>query len=153
MNAGTFYQENAVQGAGPIELVLTMYDMLIADINRAIAALRTGDVETRTAEVKHALDVLAHLQSNLNFESGGETANSLDTLYGIVRGKLLQAHIQQSIPMFQQQIDMVNYVKDAWKEVQKRLQPAPVAASPYGDSMMPPPPVDSESMHVSNWRA
>jgi flagellar protein FliS len=151
MNAGTFYQQNAIQGASPLELVLTMYDMLIADMNRAIAALRSGDVEARTNEVKHALDVLAHLQSGLNFETGGDTANSLDTLYGIVRGKLLQAHIQQSVPLFQQQIDMINYVRDAWKEVQRRLaQPAP--SSMYGDAMMPPPSMDAEAQ-MSNWRA
>lgn len=148
MNAGTLYKEAAVHSASTVGLVLTMYDMLIADMTRAITALRAGDIEDRTAEVKHALDVLMHLQSALNFEEGGNAANSLDTFYAIVRGKLLQAHIQQSVSLFEQQIELVSGVREAWREAQRREQPA--ASS---NATMPPPSPGAESFHIANWRA
>ena len=52
------YQDNAVLGASPIELVVILYDLAIEDMRRAVAAMKNGEVEVRSAGVGHALMVL-----------------------------------------------------------------------------------------------
>jgi len=120
MNAGKLYKEIDVHSSGPVGLVLTMYDMLIADLHRAIGALSSGDIERRSVEIKHALDVLHHLQGSLDFKNGGEAANNLDTLYAIVRAKVLQAHMQSSAALMQAQIELISGVRDAWRDLERR---------------------------------
>ena len=47
---------------------------LLRDFRRADAAINKGDVETRVSELNHALVVIAHLQSVLDFEHGADAA-------------------------------------------------------------------------------
>jgi flagellar protein FliS len=150
MNAGKLYKEIDVHSSGPVGLVLTMYDMLIADLHRAIGALRDGDIERRSSEVKHALDVLQHLQGSLDFKHGGEAANNLDTLYAIVRAKVLQAHMQSSAALMQAQIELIAGVRDAWRELERREN-----SSTFTESSGAPVNLlsgGSEAACESNWR-
>ena len=134
------YREAAVRGAGQVELVIMLYDILFDDIQRAIASIRTRDIEARTAEIKHALSVLEQLQGTLNFSQGGEAARNLDRLYSIVRAKLLEAHLKTSEEILQKQIALLAPIREAWKQVSPSLpKPAQYAPPPQLDE-----PVTSE---------
>ena len=125
------YREAAVRGAGQVELVIMLYDILFDDIQRAIAAIRAREIETRTAEIKHALSVLEHLQGTLNFEQGGEAARNMDRLYSIVRAKLLEAHIKTSEEILHKQIELLSPIREAWKQVSP--------SQPKSEQYAPPP--------------
>jgi len=149
INAGKLYQENAVHSADSLTLVLQMYDMLIADLRHAIEALRVGSIEQRTNHIKHALSVLEQLSLSIDFKNGGETATSLDAFYSIVRAKVLQAQFQQSRELLEKQIELVESVRDAWREVSARQRQstqlsAPAAAVYAGGD---------DGASISNWRA
>ena len=70
------YQDSAVRGATPIELVVLLYDSAIEDMRRALAAMKKGEIEARSAAVGHALMVLQQLQGTLDFERGGRPPGS-----------------------------------------------------------------------------
>ena len=150
MNAGRVYKEIDVHSSGRVGLVLTMYDMLIADLHRAIGAIRSGDIEGRTTEIKHALDVLQHLQGSIDFKNGGEAANHLDTFYAIVRAKVLQASMQSSAPLLEAQIEMISSVREAWHEVEGLENGGP--KEEYLGNAMPPPTNGAPPAEV-DWRA
>ncbi len=97
------YQDSAVRGATPIELVVLLYDSAIEDMRRALAAMKKGDIEARSAGVGHALMVLQQLQGTLDFEHGGTAAKQFEQFYNLVRAKLLEAQMRNSSDLMQQQ--------------------------------------------------
>src|ERR1700744_3242731 len=98
------YQDSAVQGATPIELVVLLYDSAIDDMRRALAAMQECNIEARSAQIGHALIVLQQLQGPLDFQRGGEAARQFEQFYNLVRAKLLEAQIRSSRELMQQQI-------------------------------------------------
>src|SRR5580658_6537595 len=98
------YQETAIRGAAPLELVVTLYDIAIEDMRRALTAMQGNDIETRARQISHALIVLQQLQGTLDFERGGSAARQFEQFYSLVRAKLLEAQIRGSSELMRQQI-------------------------------------------------
>ena len=111
------YRKASIQNATSVGLVIIMYDMLAADLRRAIEAMQAGDVEKRSAELKHAFLVLLQLEGSLDMEKGEQAARNLSQFYSVARAKILEAHIKVSAPMLQHQIDLVMDVRGAWEKV------------------------------------
>ncbi len=126
------YQESAVRGAAPLELVILLYDSAIEDMRRALAAMQDSEIETRSAQIGHALLVLQQLQGTLDFERGGDAARQFEQFYNLVRAKLLEAQIRGSGELMRQQIRCMSEVRDSWAQAKAMLQPvidAPAAPS------------------------
>lgn len=118
------YREAFIRNATSVELVITMYDMMIEDLNRAIHAVMEKDIDKRTSETKHILSVLEQLQGTLNMNEGGDAATDLNRFYSIMRCKLLEANIKNSVPALQELITELTHLKTAWQQVESgpRLQ-------------------------------
>lgn len=111
------YREAAIQGASNVELVIIMYDMLLEDLASMIDAIKRQDIEARSNETKHALLVLQQLQGSLNMQEGGESASTMDRLYSVTRGKLIEANIKNSIGILREMIETFSDLKKAWQQV------------------------------------
>ncbi len=122
------YRENDVRGASPSRLVVLLYDQLVQDLNRALQALDQNEIEQRTRHINHAVLVLGHLQSALDFESGGTVARDLDNYYNVLRQSLVHAQFLPSKSAIRQLITDVVAVREAWTEVERSEQ------SPSGHS-------------------
>jgi flagellar secretion chaperone FliS len=123
IDARKIYQDNAVQGAAPIDLVVILYDAAIEDMRRALAAMKKSEIEARTAAVQHAFIILQQLQGTLDFERGGSSARQFEQFYNVVRAKLLEAQLQSSPELMQQQIRCLSEVRDCWLQAKRMLQP------------------------------
>jgi len=119
MNARTEYLENSVRGASPVGLVVKLYEQLVEDVRRAIAALDAGQIDRRTNAVNHAILILGQLQGRLNHEAGAAVARKLDHFYNVIRQKLFQAQVQQSKPMLSELMAAMLEVRDAWQEAER----------------------------------
>jgi flagellar protein FliS len=136
------YREAAVRGAGPIELVLILHDIVITDLHAAVEAFGAGDVERRTEKLKHALSAIAQLQDALDMENGGEPARQLDRFYDFSRAQILQAQLRQSPDHLKKLSGAYQEVRKAWDEVRVRTQqPAPMVIVP------------SSEMEMASWSA
>jgi flagellar secretion chaperone FliS len=139
VDARRLYQDNAVRGATPIELVILLYDSAIEDMRRAITAMKQSDVESRTREINHALMVLHQLQGTLDFERGGSAARQFEQFYNLVRAKLLEAQMRASPELMQEQISYLSEVRDCWMQARRLLEPkqdiapAPIAGASAGN--------------------
>jgi flagellar protein FliS len=117
------YQESAVRGATPLELVILLYDSAIEDMRRALTAMQKSEIENRSAQIAHALIVLQQLQGTLDFERGGSAARQFEQFYNLVRAKLLEAQIRGSSELMRQQIRCMSEVRDSWQQARRLLQP------------------------------
>lgn|ERR1700682_1477952 len=128
MDARSSYRESAVRGANPVQLVIFLYEQAIEDLRRAIVALRKSDIEARTRAINHAVVVIGHLQGSLDLERGGAVAQNLVMFYNLMRGSLIQAQLEQSAVIIEEQIGYLIFLHEAWLEVERRA-PAPQATS------------------------
>ncbi len=151
------YQEHALDGASPVELVVALYDGILRFLHTAIAAVERGDVHGRRVAVKRALAIVIHLQARLRMDIGGRPAQVLSEYYASMFALIVQASLAASVPRFEEVIGCVRNVRDAWRQVAAdptvnlRPQPsAPQAAAANGPQLVPPPAQDSEP---SRWTA
>jgi flagellar protein FliS len=113
------YLRAAAQDATAVGLVIILYDLLVHDLEQAIAAFAAQDIERRTAEIKHAFLVLQQLEGSLDMEKGGEAAKKFSGFYSALRSKILEAHMKASPEILKQQIKLVLDVRQAWQQVDK----------------------------------
>lgn len=73
-NPRTAYRENDVRGATAVRLVVLLYEQMIQDLTQAAQAIEQNDIELRTKRINHAILVIGHLQSPLDFANGGKVA-------------------------------------------------------------------------------
>ena len=111
------YQEHALDGASPVELVVALYDGMIRFLHAAIAAVERGDVEGRRAAVKRARAIVIHLQARLRMDIGGRPAQVLSEYYASIFALVVQASLAASVARFEEVIGCVRNVRDAWKQV------------------------------------
>ena len=115
------YQQSSAQGASPIGLVLSLYDTILRDFRRADAAINKGDVETRVSELNHALVVIAHLQSVLDFEHGADAAKRFNSFYEITRGMILSVNVDTNRDTLQKLIQMYSSTRQAWHQAESQI--------------------------------
>lgn len=142
------YQETALRGATPIELVVVLYDLAIEDMRRALLAMQQNDIETRSRQIGHALFVLQQLQGTLDFERGGSAARQFEQFYNLVRAKLLEAQIRNSPDLVREQMRFFSEVRDCWVEAKRILQPVRTA-----EAAVMSPAVPEANIAKSEWSA
>ena len=128
-NPRTAYRENDVRGATSVRLVVLLYDQLSQDLIRAARAIEQNEVEQRTKMLNHAILVVAHLQSPLDFAKGGKVAKDLDNFYNVLRHNLVQVQFYPSKRAMGQQITDVQALRAAWIEVDRAQNPVVTASS------------------------
>ena len=136
-NARTLYRENDVRGASALRLVVLLYEQLVQDLRQALQAMELNDIELRTKRINHAILVIGHLQSPLDFDKGGKVARDLDHFYNVLRQNLVQVQFQPSKAGLRQQITDLMAVREAWVEVERAGETSVKVAAP--DTSAAPP--------------
>lgn len=129
MSAGSAemnYRTAAMQQATPAGLMVILYDLLTADLQRAIAAMEEGVIEGRSRYLKHALLVLQILQGSLDLSNGGTMEHSLWRFYAHLRTQIMAAQFRSDPAILQQQIVLILDVRGAWHQAEHQT-PKPIA--------------------------
>jgi len=149
MNIRQSYREAATRGANPIVLVVRLYEQMIEDMRQVAMAIEHNDIELRSNRIKHAILVIGHLQSSLDFERGGKVARDLDNFYDALRQNVVWVQFHPSKRAASQVITDLLAVREAWIQVEQAENPSgrtaarPVAYVPAGP--------DSEVVHM-DWK-
>ena len=121
------YQQQALQGANGVELIVALYDGAIRFLYRAIQSVEERDQIGRRYAVKRATDIIMYLQARLRTDIGGAPAASLSDFYAAMFRMTLEASAAASRPHFAEVIGCIRNVREAWlvvaqdPEAQKRL--------------------------------
>ncbi|MGA8221455.1 MAG: flagellar export chaperone FliS [Candidatus Acidiferrales bacterium] len=120
-DAARTYREEGVRGASPVGLIVILYQEVHRSILKAQQALLQGNIEQRTTELNHAVEVIGHLQSTLNFEKGGEVAPKLSRFYNVARAKILEANILSSKEILEWLSQEFSAHIEAWQTVDRAV--------------------------------
>ena len=149
MNIQQSYREAAVRGASPVELVVRLYEQTIEDLRQAAIAIEQNDIMLRTKRIKHAILVVGHLQSSLDFAKGGKVAQDLDLFYNAVRQSLVWVQFHPSKRGVTQLITDLLAVREAWIVVDRAERPSVTTTA----GMVPSAAAGPESDHVRmDWK-
>ena len=143
------YRQHAVQGASPVSLVVMLYDGAIVALQRARRAMEACDIERKCAHVNRALAIICQLEGSLDFEKGGEVAQTLKKFYVHARCRVLQANIQNSREMLASLVEQFSALREAWVQVEHpRSSPPPAIRTggpPRGSSQAS----ETTSLHLT----
>jgi len=151
MNMQQSYREGTVRGASPVGLVVRLYEQIIEDLRQAAVAIENNDIMLRTKRIQHAILVIGHLQSPLDFSNGGKVAKDLDHFYNVLRQNLIQVQFYPSKRALCQQITDVLALRAAWIEVEQAEKPPITTAAGIGPSRATDPEIESDHGH-GNWQ-
>lgn len=151
-SAVSAYQQTTARGASPVGLVVSLYDTILRDFRRALAALDAGDIETRVFELNHSLTVIAHLQSVLDRDRGGEAASRFARFYELTHTMILEANVSGSRASLLKLVDLFTSVRQAWQQAELQLSanpPVNVDQAPVGSVPSAPLPRNSSAISPS----
>lgn len=129
MNIQQSYRESSARGASPVDLVVRLYEQIVEDLRQAAIAIEQNDIERRTKRINHAILVIGHLQSPLDFVNGGKVAKDLDHFYNVLRQNLVQLQFYPSKRGAAQLITDVLAVREAWIKVERAENPSVAIAA------------------------
>jgi len=116
-----FYRESAVRGASPVGLIVILYEETIRSLRKAQTALKQKNIEQRTLELTHAIKVIGHLQSVLDFDRGGAVARNLWNFYNAARTAILNANRESGNEILESLAADFSNVAQAWQQVDREI--------------------------------
>jgi len=139
MNIQQSYREGTIQGANPAALVVRLYEQMIEDLRQVSHAIEKNDIMLRTQRINHAILVVGHLQSALDFDKGGKVAQDLKKFYNTLRQSLVWVQFHPSKGGVAQLITDLLAVREAWSEVERAERPSVATAANLVPSSAPDP--------------
>ena len=108
------YQQQATVGATGVELIVALYDGALRALYRARQCVTEDDRLGRMASVKKFVDIVLYLQARLRPDVGGHAAMALSDFYAAMFTMALESSHLGSLDGFDEVIDCVRNVRDAW---------------------------------------
>lgn len=107
----------AVLSADPLELVVMLYNGLLASIRDARGALASGDRAARARAAGRGMEILLELSSSLDRERGGELAGQLARLYAFMLERLQDGNFRQQDAPFAEAEAVALPLLEAWRSI------------------------------------
>lgn len=107
------YVSDSVTTMSPAQLLLSLYDRLVLDLDRAEAALRGGQPAHQL--LLHAQDIVAELRSSLDVDAW-EGGPQLASLYSFFLTELVNANVSRDADRVRSVRELVVPLRDAWRE-------------------------------------
>ncbi|MFZ9500727.1 MAG: flagellar export chaperone FliS [Beijerinckiaceae bacterium] len=110
-------QEFLVSGADAHGLVEILFSELISSITAAREGLSSSDLAAKSAGVSKALSIIHVLASSLDFEKGGDVADSLLRLYEWSRRTIIEGSRDGKASAFDEVLQAVSEIAEAWRSI------------------------------------
>ena len=126
--AASSYTRSKVMSSSPVELVVLLYERLLADLKGGAIAIRAGNMEAKTERVSKATDVIFELLGALNREAGGEVSERLAALYSYMFSRVTQASRDMDADALDEVAEHVEALLSSWRALadEEKLQaPSP----------------------------
>jgi flagellin-specific chaperone FliS len=127
------YQNAAASGATQVALLQLVYTRLAQDFLQAAQAIHRADIDARCAASKHALLLLAHLESWLPSMGDPGLVQSLTAFYQMLRASVLREQANLSATQLEACAQLILETRAAWQSKEENL-----LSKTYTRSLEPP---------------
>lgn len=124
------YTKMSIQTADPRAVIVLLYEGTIGYLSGALAALDGNDRTGMSEQIARAQRIIHHLSGALDFEQGGEIAQSLSNLYTYMRDTLSEVVIQCNRQKLLEVMDLMRPLLDAWRQIASDAGAVPKALEP-----------------------
>ena len=112
------YRQIATQTAPPGQLVLMLFDGAIRFLECGLVGFSYTDPGERNTTIhnnfRRALDIIRELNFSLNTETGGELAQTLQSLYGYFEKRIIESNHRKRRDGVDEIIPMLKELRTAW---------------------------------------
>ena len=109
--------QSKVNSANNVQLIQMLLDGFIETINKAEVQIQKNDIEGKAKSLIKASNIIMGLQTSLDIENGGEIAKNLNELYTYISRRVFEINLQNDVKIIAEVKDLINSIRDAWKQV------------------------------------
>lgn len=109
------YSQQAASTASPAQLVLMLYDGVLARIGGARLAMESGDVAAAHIALGKAQAIVTELDVTLDRERGGDVAVNLGRLYAYCSERLVAANVAKDPEPLDEVVDVFAGLRESWE--------------------------------------
>jgi len=109
--------QTGVESATPHRLVQMLYEGALDRIAQAKGAILRKDMEAKANLTNRIMDILAHLQSSLELDRGGDVAENLYRLYDYMNRQVFAASRDNDPAKLEEVAILIREVKSAWDQM------------------------------------
>lgn len=116
------YKRASVNTASPAELVVLLYEGAVKKLSSASSqfsadgTIPVSKIESFSADVLRAQEIITELQVSLDMERGGELSRSLMSLYIYFNEQLREANISKSKEKIDAVLNFMKQLADSWRQ-------------------------------------
>ena len=107
-------------GASPHELIMMLYEDLLRELRVAALATEKRDYAAKSAKLTKALAILFALEAGLDFNAGGEVAETLSRVYRGARETIMRASLDHDPALLLDVAANVSEIADSWRMIGQR---------------------------------
>ena len=111
------YKQQSVLTAGPMELVIMLYDGLIKQMKLSSIYINEKSFEKSNNALILAQDIVNELLMSLDMSF--DISNDLMSLYEYVIHELIQINIEKDVEKLKPLIEMMTELRDTWSAISK----------------------------------
>lgn len=114
------YKRNKIITASGVELIIQLYDEVIANIRTVRPILARGeklsfdDIKTKGKKLNKSVNIITALADSLDMERGGEISENLNKLYEFINVRLLNANLNNDPRMLDEATRVLSELREAW---------------------------------------
>lgn len=109
------YQDASVATASPARLLVMLYERLVLDVQRALAAQHAHDLQEAHRQLVHAQEIVIELRSSLRTEAW-EGGPAMASIYDFLHTRLIQANVAKDAAITEHCLGMVTDLCQTWRE-------------------------------------
>ena len=127
--------ETGIDSASPHKLIVMLFDGALTALRSALAHMKAGEIAAKGKAISKAITIIDNgLRVSLDKEAGGEIAAGLDSLYGYMSARLLQANLHNDQEALGEVDRLLTDLREAWNAIGSQVEGA--AAGTNAASLM-----------------
>ncbi|MBV9897076.1 MAG: flagellar export chaperone FliS [Chloroflexi bacterium] len=119
------YRQTQTQTAAPGELVLMLYRGALRFVGAAIEAIEARNISEAHNKLLKTQDIISYLIETLDVERGGEVAKNLESLYGYMLRRLIEANVKKDGVPAREVQGLLRELLPAWEAAVRQMSTAP----------------------------
>lgn len=108
---------NTVGESSPHRLIQMLMEHALSRINFARGYMERGEVAMKGQAIGDAISVINGLQVSLNHKANKRMSENFDALYAYMMRRLLQANMDDDLPILDEVSGLMRELKEAWDAI------------------------------------